>query len=514
MSTYYLIDYENVHDSGLKGVDSLNYNDCVFIFYTVNAKRVGLDVLEGIQAGLRVIRVPEGNQSLDQHLISYLGFLIGQDGDPEARFQVISKDNGYRRIIEFWNRWFGMEDKVCQRASISGQEDVSEPVPYFTSDGKALTERNMYLRHVIIQHMRNKGEKSQNGHWYMMVSKLCIYLNTLDAYREEREASGKKAMSFLQEDLNDILMICHERNSDFAYLISDDEYWDFPADNTAVETELSTYESTPIETESSNSGKHTEPIEAIVRAPFENDGENDEAGRRRVKASLLRDRLEKLDGYRLARSESGKKPLEYLAEALDNLVLIRVIKSRSWAYLLEDEVLETEPSNDELAIPEAELSDNISEKVLTSSVSVPSIVTMNPFEQTVYRKMLSSGKDSVVAAAIAMAAADALLSEQPKASFHSRLWQQFGQKQGTRYYRDASSLIDDYIALPAEVPVDNMGLSVRSTNSLKRAGFYTADEFISKSDDELLKIRNLGQKGVDEIRNWIQVQLEHTSLAT
>ena len=129
-------------------------------------------------------------------------------------------------------------------------------------------------------------------------------------------------------------------------------------------------------------------------------------------------------------------------------------------------------------------------------------------------KMLSSGKDSVVAAAIAMAAADALLSEQPKASFHSRLWQQFGQKQGTRYYRDASSLIDDYIALPAEVPVDNMGLSVRSTNSLKRAGFYTADEFISKSDDELLKIRNLGQKGVDEIRNWIQVQLEHTSLAT
>ena len=47
-----------------------------------------------------------------------------------------------------------------------------------------------------------------------------------------------------------------------------------------------------------------------------------------------------------------------------------------------------------------------------------------------------------------------------------------------------------------------MGLSVRTYNSLNRAGLKTADIICPKTDAELLKVRSLGMNGVKEIRSW------------
>ena len=42
-------------------------------------------------------------------------------------------------------------------------------------------------------------------------------------------------------------------------------------------------------------------------------------------------------------------------------------------------------------------------------------------------------------------------------------------------------------------------MSVRSTNSLRRSGINTVDELTSKSAEDMMKIRNLGKKSLEEI---------------
>ena len=44
-----------------------------------------------------------------------------------------------------------------------------------------------------------------------------------------------------------------------------------------------------------------------------------------------------------------------------------------------------------------------------------------------------------------------------------------------------------------------MDLSVRSFNCLKRAGINTVEDLISKSEEEMMKVRNLGRKSLEEV---------------
>lgn len=41
---------------------------------------------------------------------------------------------------------------------------------------------------------------------------------------------------------------------------------------------------------------------------------------------------------------------------------------------------------------------------------------------------------------------------------------------------------------------------MRSSNCLKRAGINTVGELINKSEEDLMKVRNLGKKSLDEIK--------------
>lgn len=50
-----------------------------------------------------------------------------------------------------------------------------------------------------------------------------------------------------------------------------------------------------------------------------------------------------------------------------------------------------------------------------------------------------------------------------------------------------------------EMPIEELDLSVRSYNCLKRAGINTIGELIQKTPEEILKVRNLGKKSLEEI---------------
>ncbi|MBQ0108487.1 MAG: DNA-directed RNA polymerase subunit alpha [Phascolarctobacterium sp.] len=48
--------------------------------------------------------------------------------------------------------------------------------------------------------------------------------------------------------------------------------------------------------------------------------------------------------------------------------------------------------------------------------------------------------------------------------------------------------------------VEDLDLSVRSTNCLRRAGISTIEDLCQKTEDDMMKIRNLGKKSLDEIK--------------
>ena len=50
-----------------------------------------------------------------------------------------------------------------------------------------------------------------------------------------------------------------------------------------------------------------------------------------------------------------------------------------------------------------------------------------------------------------------------------------------------------------ELPIEEMDLSVRSYNCLKRAGVNTVDDLCKKSRGDMLKVKNLGIKSIDEV---------------
>ncbi len=50
-----------------------------------------------------------------------------------------------------------------------------------------------------------------------------------------------------------------------------------------------------------------------------------------------------------------------------------------------------------------------------------------------------------------------------------------------------------------ELPIEEMDLSVRSYNCLKRAGVNTVEDIVKKSRADMLKVKNLGIKSIDEV---------------
>ena len=50
-----------------------------------------------------------------------------------------------------------------------------------------------------------------------------------------------------------------------------------------------------------------------------------------------------------------------------------------------------------------------------------------------------------------------------------------------------------------DMNIDELELSVRSYNCLKRASINTVEELINKTPEEMMKVRNLGRKSLEEV---------------
>ncbi|WP_459130064.1 DNA-directed RNA polymerase subunit alpha [Guggenheimella bovis] len=63
---------------------------------------------------------------------------------------------------------------------------------------------------------------------------------------------------------------------------------------------------------------------------------------------------------------------------------------------------------------------------------------------------------------------------------------------------------DDTKEKVLEMTVEELELSMRSRNCLKRAGINTIEELLSKTEEEMMKVRNLGKKSLAEIKEKLE----------
>ena len=62
------------------------------------------------------------------------------------------------------------------------------------------------------------------------------------------------------------------------------------------------------------------------------------------------------------------------------------------------------------------------------------------------------------------------------------------------------SPVDEQLAADLALPVEELKLTMRSYNCLKREGIHTVSELVSRSEQDLLDIRNFGSKSFEEVK--------------
>lgn len=110
----FLIDYENVNESGFKGILNCQKDDLIFIFYTKNGDTLSFEshkLLEEAKSKIEYFNAENGSKNaLDFQLSSYLGYLI--PSHLNEQFYIVSKDKGYEVLIKFWSNYKGLKVKI------------------------------------------------------------------------------------------------------------------------------------------------------------------------------------------------------------------------------------------------------------------------------------------------------------------------------------------------------------------------------------------------------------------
>lgn len=63
-----------------------------------------------------------------------------------------------------------------------------------------------------------------------------------------------------------------------------------------------------------------------------------------------------------------------------------------------------------------------------------------------------------------------------------------------------TEVVEDSNAKTLDMTIEDLDLSVRSYNCLKRAGINNVSDLVQKSEDDMMKVRNLGRKSMEEVK--------------
>lgn len=117
---YFLIDYENVQNSGMRGSEYLLSSDHVIVFYSKNAPLMEMRHLDNIKnsgCGFEVCELlTKRKNGLDFYIATKVGELFGAERCKNA--VLISNDSGFQAIRDYWQERSGTKHRVALSESI------------------------------------------------------------------------------------------------------------------------------------------------------------------------------------------------------------------------------------------------------------------------------------------------------------------------------------------------------------------------------------------------------------
>ncbi|MGN0621816.1 MAG: PIN domain-containing protein [Porcipelethomonas sp.] len=115
----YLVDYENVNAGGFRGVEMLNENDDVYIFYSNKASSLSFETHQKLvecKARVKYFEVGNGGKNaLDFQLTLFTGYLLGKGIN--ENIYLISNDKGFDYNLAFYENYLMAENVDIFRSS-------------------------------------------------------------------------------------------------------------------------------------------------------------------------------------------------------------------------------------------------------------------------------------------------------------------------------------------------------------------------------------------------------------
>jgi hypothetical protein len=117
---YFLIDYENVKNAGMRGTEYLLPSDHVLLFYSAASPNMEQRHLTNIQrsgCGFETYKLlTKRKNGLDFYIATKVGELFGANLCQNA--VLVSNDNGFKAIRDFWQERSGTKNRVALSDSI------------------------------------------------------------------------------------------------------------------------------------------------------------------------------------------------------------------------------------------------------------------------------------------------------------------------------------------------------------------------------------------------------------
>ena len=281
-----LVDFENTHASGFQGVEYLDENDTLVVYYSDENSAVSKGVVDDLKeknVHVRMVKLlKQHSNALDMYIASTTGMFL----DTGEKICIVSKDKGYAAVRDFWHSLRGAEILLGETIEECFLHSVANDDPRIRrakerSQKALLTEvfetmNNIPTRPTLSRNNFWRRRKQLNYDLSKNLSPVEILPNPLAKPELENdlaveESRFEELRSLVQEEqLSDLHEIVLAMNAEGAEPQADlDSEIVISFDNTSeqVKTEENTEEKTEEKTEENiegslaNSGEITEAIE-------------------------------------------------------------------------------------------------------------------------------------------------------------------------------------------------------------------------------------------------------------
>ncbi len=176
----FLVDYENVGESGLDGMTYLQDTDTLAVFYSTTCDKISrktIDVIMRSGCSFETFYLKKtGKNALDFYIVSRIGELLGAGF--EGKLIVVSKDKGYSAMRDYWaSRGIPSQRillKHSLREGIIASNEASARRNLAVKESAQVSIRAEYAKYQEREHLRKQMEDIFCGTEYeKLLANIC-----------------------------------------------------------------------------------------------------------------------------------------------------------------------------------------------------------------------------------------------------------------------------------------------------------------------------------------------------